>query len=397
MKDKKPHIGIFGRRNVGKSSLINALTGTEIAIVSDIPGTTTDPVKKSMEIGGIGAVVLIDTAGIDDDEEHLGAKRIAKSYESIKHIDLAICVFTHNEWTKDDDALIENFERWEVPYFIVHNKSDQEELNRDVRRYIYDKYHATVVNFNNKQPDMIDALAEVIRSRIPAKAFQSQDLLDGLVAPKDIVLLVNPIDIGAPTGRMILPQVQTWRSVMDADCIMISCLPKDIPLVLNNLKQKPALIITDSQVFKPVNEQLPADIPLTSFSILLMRQKGYFKEALAGTQHIAKLKDGDKILVLEACSHQVSCEDIGRVKLPKMLMEFTKKQLVFEVKNATEIGAVHPKDYALVIQCGSCISTSKQMKNTLKPFIESYIPVSNYGMTIAYVNGIFDKATKIFK
>ncbi len=387
-KDKAIHIGIFGRRNTGKSTLINLLAGQEIAIVSDQAGTTTDPVKKSIEIKGLGAVVLIDTAGIDDVGE-LGRKRIEKSEEIIKQIDIAILIWTHHNWGNFEEVLIKEFQNFDIPYLLIHSKKDICPLTAELQK----KYPETIEisTFHHQSLDLvITALQKKTENLNPAH----KSMLKGVIFENQKILLVTPIDTGAPEGRLILPQVQLIRDILDNKAIAITCQPEQIANCLQTFT--PDLVITDSQVFDIVNKSIPQNIPLTSFSVILARHKGAFEKYLMGTKTIADLKDGDKVLILESCSHHASCEDIGRIKLPKMLLGFTQKQLEFTiVAGLSPIpDAIH--EYALVIQCGGCVITKKQLHNRLKPAIEADIPVSNYGLTIAYINGIFDRSIEIF-
>jgi len=387
-------IGIFGRRNTGKSSLINLLTGQEIAIVSDKPGTTTDPVSKSVEIFGIGPVVMIDTAGIDDAGE-LGEKRVMKSKEAIKKVDCAILLIADNVFDKFETDLIKQFEMFDVPYLIVHNKSDISPLNNDTFAEIRNYSSSEILDFSTLNDEKKEMLISLLKSTIPTTTYQKPSLLGDLVQPKDVVLLITPIDSEAPDGRMILPQNMAIRDVLDNDCITV--VVKETELVdFLKLGIRPALAVTDSQAFEYVSKHIPEDIPLTSFSIVFARLKGDFEKYLEGTPNISKLKDGDRVLILESCTHQVSCDDIGRIKIPKLLQQFTGKLLHFDFISGLSELTNQVEEYSLVIQCGGCMVTRKQLLNRLKPFTEAGIPVSNYGMTLAYVNGIFERATAPF-
>ncbi|MDO5665392.1 MAG: [FeFe] hydrogenase H-cluster maturation GTPase HydF [Bacteroidia bacterium] len=392
MSNSKLHIGIFGRRNSGKSSLINLFTGQNTAIVSAIPGTTTDPVKKSVEIFGIGPVVLVDTAGIDD-EGALGKKRIKKSIEVIKTVDCAILLIFGNQFSDYELDLIKQFKEFDIPYFIVHNKKDIEKIASYTKIFIKQYTHVRVIDFSTKEPENKDVLIDELKKTIPESAYQRTLLLGDLVKPKDIVLLVTSIDEEAPEGRLILPQNQTIRDLLDNDCITIVAKDTELDDFLK-LGIKPALVVTDSQVFGYVAERIPENVALTSFSILFARLKGDFGTYLQGTPCISKLKDGDNILILESCTHQTSCDDIGRVKIPKLLQKFTGKNLSFTFVSG--LSEINSDDFALVIQCGGCMVTRKQLINRLKLFIKKDIPITNYGMALAYMNGIFERATKMF-
>ncbi|HAH25997.1 MAG TPA: [FeFe] hydrogenase H-cluster maturation GTPase HydF [Prolixibacteraceae bacterium] len=394
-RDLKPHIGIFGRRNVGKSSLINALTRLDVAIVSEIAGTTTDPVKKSMEIFGIGPAVIVDTAGIDDAGE-LGEKRIAKTLEVIKQIDCAILLIANNMFGEFEEMLIQKFNQYHIKSIIIHNKADLESLRNETIKLIQQTTNAPIVEFSIKTNINIEVIIETLKNTIPETAYQNPSLLKGIIQRGDIVMLITPVDSEAPDGRMILPQVMAIRDVLDNDAINIVVKETEAEYFLQNTGIKPKLVITDSQAFGFVNQIIPADIPLTGFSVAYARMRGPFDEYVKGTKKVADLKDGDKILILESCTHQVSCEDIGRFKIPRWLRAFTQKQLEFDVvAGLNEIQ--HPiTDYAMVIQCGGCMVTHKQVFSRLSGAIDAGVPVSNYGLTIAYINGVFDRAVAPF-
>ncbi|HPE87108.1 MAG TPA: [FeFe] hydrogenase H-cluster maturation GTPase HydF [Bacteroidales bacterium] len=394
-KDSKPHIGIFGRRNNGKSSLINVLAGQEIAIVSDVAGTTTDPVKKSIEIAGLGPVILVDTAGIDDTGE-LGEKRIASTLNTLKIIDMALLVIANSEFGLPEETLVKQFSSLEIPYIILHNKTD---AHRPANGFVDDlisKLKVPVLPFSTKVAPDKEGVIRLMRESIPESAFKSTSLIGDIVKQGDLVLLITPIDIEAPEGRMILPQVQTIRDALDNDCICLVCKERELDKVISTLQPRPALAITDSQIFLKADASIPADIPLTSFSILLARQKGDFSSYLKGTPKIGCLNDGDRILILESCTHHVSCDDIGRTKIPRWLSNFTGKKLHFEVVSGLNSLPRPIREYALVIQCGGCVLTTRQLLNRLKPAIDAGVPVSNYGMTIAWIHGIFKRAVAPF-
>jgi [FeFe] hydrogenase H-cluster maturation GTPase HydF len=394
-KDTKPHIGIFGRRNNGKSSLINALTGQDIAIVSDVAGTTTDPVKKSIEIHGIGPVVMIDTAGIDDTGE-LGKKRVAKTREVFRLIDLAILVIAGNRFEEAEKQLVAEFHALDLPCLIIHNKSDQEDIDPSLAGSLRSSTGAEVISFSALHPQNLDEVILKIKSTIPENAYMKQVLVGDLISYGDVVLLITPIDIEAPEGRMILPQVQVIRDVLDHDGIAVVCKEREVDTFIRKMNPKPALVITDSQVFPKADAAIPKDIPLTSFSIVLARQKGDFANYLKGTPHLSELKEGDRVLILESCTHHVSCDDIGRVKIPRWLTNFTGKNIGFEVVAGLNSIPRPITDYAMVIQCGGCMITRRQLIGRLKPAVDAGIPVTNYGMAIAYVHGIYNRAVEPF-
>lgn len=394
-RDIKPHIGIYGRRNNGKSSLINALTNQDIAIVSSTPGTTTDPVKKSFEIFGIGPCILIDTAGIDDSGE-LGEKRIKKTRESLKHIDLAILVLAENMFDQVEKDLILEFKKHHIPYVIVHNKADLSPLNELTINEIKSFSHKTPIDFSSITSFNTDVLIELMKKHIPENAFQFKGLLGDILEKDDLVLLITPIDSEAPDGRMILPQVQMIRDTLDNDAVAIVLKETEVEAFLKNTGIKPKIAITDSQIFGKANQMIPPSTWLTSFSIVLARQKGNFSKYLEGTPAIDQLKEGDKVLILESCNHQVSCEDIGRFKIPAWLKKHTGKNLHIQLVAGLDPIPEDIETYALVIQCGGCVVTSKQLQNRLKPAIDAGIPVTNYGLAIAWMHGIFDRATAMF-
>ena len=368
--ETKPRIGLFGRRNVGKSTMVNWLTGQQIAIVSDTAGTTTDPVRKSMEIGGIGPVVLVDTAGIDDEGE-LGAQRVEKSMAALAEVDLALLLYT--EWGEPEERV----ERW-------CNEHGTPMLKIRTKAAPIDK----------------EALIVQIKNALPESAYRGRSLLGDVVAAGDTVVLVTPIDSSAPEGRMILPQVQVLRDLMDLHAQAFFCQPAELEHTLASLHSAPRLVITDSQAFKLVAAIVPEEVPLTSFSVVLARQKGLFGEYLKGTPTIGNLKDGDRVLLLESCTHNVTCEDIGRVKLPAALRRTTGRELHCDIlagSDSIQNSEFRIQNYALVIQCGGCVITAQQVHARLLPALEAGIPVSNYGLALAWCSGIFERATRIFQ
>lgn len=395
-KDLKPHIGIFGKRNSGKSSFINVLVNQEVAIVSDTPGTTTDPVKKSIEIFGIGPVIVIDTAGIDDTGE-LGAQRIRKTMEVLNTIDSAVLLISGNSFDDFEIDLIKKFKELDIPFFIVHNKQDILPLDQNTKIKIRETTNAEIVDFSTHSPENLDQVITVLKNTVPPTAYQKTTLFQNLVGKNDIILLVTPIDNEAPEGRLILPQVMAIRDILDHHAINIVLQETELKEFLQNSGIIPKLIVTDSQVFEKVSSIVPPEIPLTGFSILFARLKGDFEAYLKGTPKISTLRDGDRVLIMESCTHHVNCDDIGRFKIPKLLEKFTGKKLSFEVVSSFQQASLDIKEYAMVIQCGGCMFTPKQIFNRLKPATDNGIPVSNYGMAIAYMHGIFERATEIFK
>ena len=378
-KDLKPHIGIYGRTNNGKSSLINRLTGQAIAIVSDQAGTTTDPVKKSIEIFGIGPVILIDTAGIDDTSK-LGQQRVEKTYQTLKEIDCAVLVIADNQFGEPETKIIEQFNEYAVPFILVNNLFNGV-ASKDA------------INLNILSDDL-QPVVEALKKAIPESAYKKVSMLGDLIQPGDLVLLVTPIDAEAPEGRLILPQVMAIRDVLDNDCICTVLKETNLKQYFDSNMPRPSLVVTDSQAFAMVSKIVPSAVRLTSFSILLARLRGDFENYLKGTPHLAELKDGDKILMLESCTHEISCGDIGRVKLPNLIRKFTGKNIQFDyVAGLAPINNI--EQYAMAIQCGGCVATRKQLFNRTNLAVKAGIPISNYGMAIAFMTGIFARATAV--
>ena len=394
-RDAKPHIGIFGRRNNGKSSIINVLAGQDVSIVSEIAGTTTDPVKKSMEIPGIGPVILIDTAGIDDTSD-LGAKRIEKSLQALKTVDAALLIVVENVFGHEELKLIDEFNNLDIPFAIVHNKADVQPITEWTKQQITEVSSAPILEFSAIKSAGIENVINTLKNIIPETAYQSKSLIGDLVKHGDTVLLITPIDIEAPEGRLILPQMQVIRDILDNDCIAVVVKEREIDAHIKRLQPRPALVITDSQVFPKADASIPKDIPLTSFSIILAKYKGDFPNYLKGTPHLSKLNNGDRILILESCTHHVSCDDIGQVKIPRWLSNYSGKKLEYDVVSGLTKLPRGIHEYAMVIQCGGCMITRRQIINRLKPAVDAGIPVTNYGMAIAWVHGIYERAVAPF-
>jgi [FeFe] hydrogenase H-cluster maturation GTPase HydF len=395
-RENKPHIGIFGRRNNGKSSMINALIGQDVAIVSEIAGTTTDPVKKSVEIHGIGPVIMVDTAGIDDTGD-LGKLRIQKTTSIIDQIDLAILVITDNLFDSFEDQLIRSFQDHDLPCIVVYNKIDLSHPSSVVRNRVRELTNISLVEYSALDPDTYNSsLLRTIKERLPSSVYQKQGLLGDLLSYGDIVLLITPIDIEAPEGRLILPQIQVIRDILDNEGTAIVLKEREVDSFLKKTGIKPKLVITDSQVFLKADASIPRDIPLTSFSIVLARQKGDFAEYIKGTPKIAELKDGDRVLLLESCSHHVSCDDIGRVKIPRWISNFTGKNIQYDTVAGLDMLPRPMEEYALVVQCGGCMITHRQLVNRLRGAKAKHVPITNYGMAIAFVHGIFNRAIEPF-
>jgi len=389
------HIGLFGRRNTGKSSVINRLTGQSLSIVSDMPGTTTDPVKKTVEIPGLGPVVFIDTAGIDDEGE-LGQQRIQKTQQAVRQVDMAIVVFCNNYFGQEEQQLAAQLQKLQVPFILLHNKSDEHPADESLVAELIERYHADLLDFSAKTGGQAGILIQLLQKNIPDNFNKLPKLFGDLVNRGDLVLLVTPIDTEAPAGRMILPQIQAIREALDANCIAMVVKETEVEDVMRHIRLSPALVITDSQLFGKIDKLIAPEIPLTSFSILLARQKGHFDAYLKGTPAIDILRNGDRILIMESCTHHSTCDDIGRVKIPRWLQDYTGCQLEFDIVPGLAELPRPISDYALVIQCGGCMITRKQLLNRLQTAINARIPVTNYGMAIAYIKGSWKRSVEMF-
>lgn len=392
---ERVHIGFFGLRNAGKSSVVNAVTGQSLSLVSETKGTTTDPVQKAMELLPIGPVVIIDTPGIDD-VGTLGEMRVKRALQVLDKTDIAILVVDADKGLQQaDQELLKLFEEKKIPHITVYNKSD---------------LLATVPSLPEKQPEKNDAIyvsakngdqIYELKERIgaltkaaSAKADEKRILAD-LIQPEDVVVLVVPIDSAAPKGRLILPQQQTIRDVLESGAISVVTRETELPQTLRSLAKKPALVITDSQAFQKVNADTPADVPLTSFSILFARYKGDLKEAVHGAAQLDKLQNGDTVLISEGCTHHRQCGDIGTVKLPNWIRNYTGKELSFEFTSGGEF----PEDlspYALVVHCGGCMLNEREMKARIARAVAQNVPITNYGICIAQVHGILKRSVELF-
>ena len=392
---ERVHIGFFGLRNAGKSSVVNAVTGQSLSLVSETKGTTTDPVQKAMELLPIGPVVIIDTPGIDD-VGTLGEMRVKRALQVLDKTDIAILVVDADKGLQQaDQELLKLFEEKKIPHITVYNKSD---------------LLATVPSLPEKQPEKNDAIyvsakngdqIYELKERIgaltkaaSAKADEKRILAD-LIQPEDVVVLVVPIDSAAPKGRLILPQQQTIRDVLESGAISVVTRETELPQTLRSRAKKPALVITDSQAFQKVNADTPADVPLTSFSILFARYKGDLKEAVHGAAQLDKLQNGDTVLISEGCTHHRQCGDIGTVKLPNWIRKYTGKELSFEFTSSGEF----PEDlspYALVVHCGGCMLNEREMKARIARAVAQNVPITNYGICIAQVHGILKRSVELF-
>ena len=390
---ERVHIGIFGKRNAGKSSLINAITGQNLAIVSEAKGTTTDPVYKAMELLPLGPVMIIDTPGIDD-EGVLGNLRIQKAYQVLNKTDIALVIIDAAVGPSAEDLrLIKRINAKKIPLLIVINKC--ETINEDKKT----AYQALLSNgkllfVSAEQKLNIFELKEAIAQTVPADENKAQIVAD-LLSPSDFVVLVVPIDSAAPKGRLILPQQQTIRDILEADAAAIVVKENELTNTLQNLGKRPKLVITDSQVFKKVAAETPADILLTSFSILFARYKGNLQTAVQGVTALENLEDGYKILVGEGCTHHRQCDDIGTVKLPRWIKEYTGKNPEFIFTSGTEF-PLDLSPYKMIIHCGACMLNEREMQYRIKCAADQNIPFTNYGITIAYINGILKRTVEPF-
>lgn len=383
---ERVHIGFFGIRNAGKSSVVNAVTGQSLSLVSEVKGTTTDPVQKAMELLPIGPVVIIDTPGIDD-EGTLGEMRVKRALRILNKTDVAILVVdAERGLSAADYELISLFKTKKIPYITVYNKSDLLDKIPDADE---NSIYVSASNGTN-----IYELKEKIGQLAKAEE-NSKRIVADLLEPNDVVVLVVPIDSAAPKGRLILPQQQTIRDVLESGAISVVTREKELPQTLASLSKKPKLVITDSQAFGQVNRDTPEDVMLTSFSILFARYKGDLKEVVRGAAYLDKLKDGDTVLISEGCTHHRQCDDIGTVKLPKWIRTYTGKDLVFSFTSGGEF----PEDlsqYALVVHCGGCMLNEREMKYRIACCEDQGIPITNYGILIAQVTGILKRSLEPF-
>lgn len=378
------HIGFFGLRNAGKSSVVNAVTGQALSLVSDVKGTTTDPVKKAMELLPLGPVVIIDTPGIDDEGE-LGELRVGRTMQMLNLTDIAVLVADATRELSDSDrGLIASFEAKKIPYIIAYNKSD---LLRDIPTCEANEIYVSATEKTN-----IRELREKLGQLVKTDA-QSRRIVGDLLSTGDIVVLVTPIDESAPKGRLILPQQQTIRDILDSGAAAVVVRDTELEQTLNRLGENIKMVITDSQAFGKVNAIVPQSIPLTSFSILMARYKGNLTESVRGATKLDTLHDGDTVLISEGCTHHRQCKDIGTVKLPNMIRRHTGKNLSFEFTSGGEF----PEDlsrFALVVHCGGCMLNEREMKSRIRRTLDCGVPITNYGIAIAHMHGILARSTE---
>lgn len=384
------HIGFFGRRNAGKSSVVNAVTNQELSVVSEIKGTTTDPVTKAMELLPLGPVLIIDTPGYDD-EGTLGELRVRKTKQILNKTDIAVLVVDATEGMSGaDHELIVLFREKEIPYLVTYNKCDLLTV-RDMKRLSEDANAVLVSAADRKN---IDQLKEKIALLIDVG--EEKHLAADLVSPGDLVVLVTPIDSAAPRGRLILPQQQMIRDLLEADAVSVVIKENEVRQTLADLGKKPRMVITDSQAFKVVAEATPRDIPLTSFSILMARYKGFLASAVSGAMAIEQLQDGDHVLICEGCTHHRQCEDIGTVKLPGWLENYTGKKLQYSFTSGGEFPE-ELAEYKVVIHCGGCMLNEREIRYRMKCALDQGVPFTNYGIVIAQTQGILSRSLEIFQ
>ena len=390
-KGLRLHIGLFGKRNAGKSSLINALTNQTISIVSNVPGTTTDPVEKACEFLPIGPVVFIDTAGVDDVGD-LGLARVKRSLSVLEWVDMALIVTTPATFDDEEKRIIERPRALGTPAVLVVNRTDEAP---DFDRAVWEKTGLPVVFTSARERTGLEELRAVMVRLAQDRIAPDRPLVGDLAGPGDTVILVTPIDTGAPKGRLILPQQQTIRSLLDAGCIPVVTRETELARTLSLLREPPALVVTDSQAFGMVSRNVPDSVRLTSFSILFARYKGDLRTAVLGAAALRRLKDGDTVLISESCTHHRQCGDIGTEKLPRWVRQYTGRDIRFVFTSGGEFPE-NLSPYALIIHCGACMLGEREMQSRLRRAAEQCIPVTNYGIAIAQIHGILDRALRPF-
>ena len=394
LKSQRLHIGVFGKTNVGKSSLLNKITNQEVSIVSEVAGTTTDVVEKSMELLPIGSVRILDTAGIDDNTA-LSAQRLEKTMKVINRTDVAVVVCDYNGVDNFEKELIKKFEELKIPFLILVNKSDVKQISTEKLDELYTiTPHVVVTSVLSDSEIVFKFKAEVVKL-LPDDFVNSPKIAGDLVESHSTVVLVIPIDKEAPKGRIILPQVQTIRDMLDSGCLSYVVKETELKQALDNLKTPPALVITDSQAFKQVSEIVPESIKLTSFSILFARLKGDINAFVKGASAIDKLQDGDKVLILESCTHHAIEDDIGRVKIPNLLKKKTGKKLVIDNYSGHDFPNI--EGYKLIIHCGACMTNRREVLSRILIANEKHVPITNYGIAISHCLGILPRAVEVLR
>jgi len=394
LKSNRLHIGIFGKTNVGKSSFLNKITGQKVSIVSDIAGTTTDVVEKSMELLPIGSVNFLDCAGINDNTA-LGEQRIESALKILNRTDIAILVCDFNGFNDYDVSLIEKFKELNIPFIVVVNKSDIKEISAEKINKIKEYNEYILITSVKNDNEIIFKFKSLLLKLLPDEFVNTPKIVGDIIPEGSTVVLVIPIDKEAPKGRIILPQVQTLRDLLDSGCMTLAVRDSELKSALENMKTPPSLVITDSQAFKKVDEIVPDNISLTSFSILFARLKGDLNAFIQGAKAIDNLKDGDKVLILESCTHHAIEDDIGKVKIPDLLRKKTGKNLIIEHFSGHDFPAV--SGYKLIIHCGACMTNRREVLSRILIANKAGVPITNYGMAISYCLGILNRAVKIFE
>ena len=393
LKSMRLHIGIFGKTNTGKSSLLNKITNQEVSIVSEIEGTTTDVVEKTMELLPIGPVNFLDTAGVND-KSALASERIEKTIKILNRTDVGVVVCDYKGIDSYDKELMNKFKELDIPYIIVITKTDIQGVKEDVLNEIK-KYSDNILITSTKTDDkIVFKFKEMLLQILPDNYINTPQIVGDLVKEKSVVIMVIPIDKEAPKGRIILPQVQTLRDLLDSNCLTLVVKDTELEQALNSLKEPPALVVTDSQAFKKVAEIVPQNVPLTSFSILFARLKGDLNAFINGAKAIDTLQDGDKVLILESCTHHAIDDDIGRVKIPNLLRKKTGKNLVIENISGHDFPDI--SDYKLIIHCGACMTNRKEVLSRILLSNKAGVPITNYGIAISYCLGILGRAVQIY-
>lgn len=394
LKSMRLHIGVFGRTNVGKSAFVNRITGQDVSIVSEVAGTTTDVVEKSMELLPVGPVTFLDTAGIDDTGE-LGNLRIEKTKKVLNRTDVGVIICDYNGFGSYETEIVKQLEELQIPYLIVVNKNDLQMIAEDklsaLEAFTKNVLLTSVLTDN----DIVFKFKGMLIKLLPEDFVNTPKIAGDLVPPKSTVILVIPIDKEAPKGRIILPQVQTLRDLLDSDCLSYVVKESELKEALDNLKTPPSLVVTDSQAFKQVSEIVPDEIPLTSFSILFARLKGDLEAFIEGAQAIDRLRDSDKVLILESCTHHAIEDDIGRVKIPNWLRKKTGKNLIIDNYAGHDFPDI--REYSLIIHCGACMTNRREVLSRILTANKYGIPITNYGVTISYCLDILPRAVEIFK
>lgn len=393
LKSMRLHIGIFGKTNVGKSSLFNKIIGQQKSIVSEISGTTTDVVEKSMELLPVGPINLLDSAGLDDNSL-LGEKRVEKTLNILNRTDVAILVCDYNGLNDYDKNIINKFNELKIPFIIFINKTDIQKIDENIIADLKNFSENIITSSVKNDDEIVYKLKKQLIKILPEDFVNTPKIAGDLVDEKSTVILVIPVDKQAPKGRLILPQVQTIRDLLDNDCNVICVKDNQLQNALEMLKEPPALVITDSQAFKKVSQIVDEKIPLTSFSILFARLKGDLTAFIQGAKSIENLKDNDKVLILESCTHHATDDDIGRVKIPNLLRQKTGKNLIIDNFAGHEFPPIN--DYKLIIHCGACMTNRKEILSRILIANKNNVPITNYGIVISYCLGILDRAVEIF-